>query len=151
MTSYSQMREAAKEFVRLHAAGGVLILSTERAAGDEIAQEICGDVLVGIDRFGFREFVRKVARDPLRRPGIVGVRRVVREAIAARVAHATELSYLGEVARFPGFPRALTDTLQGLRLNRRTAPGDLAVLLAGYEAELQARGFADHAAQVEAA
>src|SRR6266404_7893598 len=149
MTSYSQMREAAKEFVRLHAAGGVLILSTERAAGDEIAQEICGNVLVGIDRFGFREFVRKVARDPLRRSGIVAVRRVVREAIAARVAHATELSYLGEVARFPGFPRALTDTLEEVRLNRRAVSGDLAVLLAGYEVELRDRGFADHATRVQ--
>src|SRR3954451_15516496 len=106
MTSYSEMRRAAKEFVRRHAGEGVLILSTERAAGDEVAQEICGDMLVGIDCFGFREFVRKVARPALRRAGIVAVRRVVREAIAARVAHAAELSYLGEVSRFPGFPRA---------------------------------------------
>src|SRR5437764_9221369 len=123
MTSCSQMREAAKQFVREHAAGGVLILSMERAAGDEIAQEICGDVLMGIDRYGFREFVRKVARPALRRAGIVAVRRVVREAIAARVAHAAELSYLGEVSRFPGFPRALTDTLEQVRLNRRPVSG----------------------------
>src|ERR1700733_14014781 len=112
MTSYSEMRRAAKDFVRLHVDGGVLILSTERAAGDEIALEICGDVLLGIDRFGFREFVRKGGRPALRRDGVVAVRRVVREAIAARVAHAAELSYLDEVARFPGFPRALTDNLE---------------------------------------
>src|SRR5438309_691421 len=102
MISYSEMRRAANQFVRLHAGEGVLVLSAERAAGDDIAHEICGEVLAGIDRYGFRDFVRKVARPALRRAGIVPVPRVVREAIAARAAHAAELSYLQDVARFPG-------------------------------------------------
>src|SRR5262245_30023536 len=148
MTSYAQMREAATEFVREHAQGGVLILSNERAAGDEIAQEVCGKVLLGVDRFGFRDFVRKVSREELRRAGVVSVGRVVREAIAARVSHGAKLSELKDAAGFPGFPRALTDTLEDLRLNRWVVTGDLAALLAGYEDEMRSRGFADHASRV---
>jgi len=151
MTSYAQMREAATEFVREHAQGGVLILSNERAAGDEIGQEVCDRVLLGVDRFGFRDFVRKVSREELRRAGVVSVGRLVREAIAARVAHGTKLSELREAAGFPGFPRALTDTLEDLRLNHRTVTGDLAALLAGYEDEMRSRGFADHATRVAVA
>src|SRR5262249_13362615 len=121
MTSYSQMRAAAREFVRAYAKNGVLILSAERTAAEEIAREVCGDVLMGADPYGFRDFVRKVSRPELRRAGVVPVGRLVREAIAARVAHAAKLAYLNDVAQFPGFPRALTDTLEELRLNRRTA------------------------------
>ena len=51
---------------------------------------------------------------------------VVREAIAARVAAATPLTYLREAARFPGFPRALPDTPEEARLiiGRRGDGGD---------------------------
>src|SRR4051812_21971002 len=124
------MRDAAKEFVRRHADRGVLILATDRAPADELAQEVCADVLTGVltgvDRFGFRDFVRKLAREELRRAGVVAVGRLVREAIAARVVHATPLTNLAPVARFPGFPRALTDTFEHVQLNRREPDGDLA-------------------------
>src|SRR5262249_26316498 len=97
------------------------------------------------------EFVHKASRDELRRRGWVAVGRIVREAIAARVAAKAELTYLREVAGFPGFPRALTDTIEEVRLNRREVSGDLALLLSGYERELRERGFADHATRVEIA
>src|SRR4051794_37298248 len=123
------MRQAARDFVRLHAAGGVLILATQRDAADEIALEVCDDVLAGADRYGFRDFVHRASREELRRLGLVPVGRVVREAIAARVAADVELTYLREAAAFPGFPRALTNTLEEARLNRRAVESDLAKLL----------------------
>lgn len=156
MTSYSRMRARAAEFVRQWSArGGVVILSTDRAAADEVVHQVSGDVLLGVDRYGFREAVRKASRDHLRRAGTVPVGRVVREAVAARVAdeasRAGKLTYLNPVAGFPGFPRALAATFEDLRLNRTPASGDLALLLAAYEAEMRARGFADHADRVAAA
>jgi ATP-dependent helicase/nuclease subunit B len=145
------MRQAARDFVRLHAADGVLILATQRDAADEIALEVCDTVLAGADRYGFRDFVHRASREELRRRGLVPVGRVVREAIAARIAGAVELTYFREAAAFPGFPRALTDTLEEVRLNRRAVDGDLAKLLAAYERELRERHFADHAARVAVA
>lgn len=151
MTSYFQMRQAAREFVRRQREHGVLILATQRDAADELAFEVCDQVLAGVDRYGFRDFVHHVSREELRRHGLVPVGRIVREAIAARVAAAAELTYLRDAAGFPGFPRALTDSLEDVRLNRRVVQGDLAKLLAGYEREMKERRFADHAARVEAA
>src|SRR5215831_915048 len=104
MTSYSELRKAAGDFVRLHAARGVLIVAAQRDAADEIAQEVCPDVLMGVDRYGFRDFVHRASRDELRRRGWVPIGRIVREAIAARVADAAALTYLREVAGFSGFP-----------------------------------------------
>ena len=145
------MREAAREFARRHSGGGLLILAAQRDAADELALEVCDGVLAGVDRYGFRDFVHRASREELRRRGLAPVGRVVREAIAARVASATELTYLREAAGFPGFPRALTDTLEEVRLNRRDLQADLAALLAGYERELAGRRLADHATRVEAA
>lgn len=145
------MREAAREFVRRHAAGGVILIAGSREAADELALEVCADVLAGVERYGFRDFVHRASREALRRRGLAAVGRAVREAIAARVADGTELTWLREAAGFPGFPRALTDTIEAVRLNRRAVEGDLAALAAGYERELGERGFADHALRVELA
>lgn len=151
LTSYSQMREAARDFVRRHAEGGVLILAAQREAADELALEVCEEVLAGVDRHGFRDFVYRASREELRRRGLASVGRVVREAIAAKVASTLELTYLREAANFPGFPRALTDTLEEVRLNRRSVDGDLAALLTAYQRELAERHLADHATRVEVA
>src|ERR1022692_3365241 len=70
------------------------------------------------------------------------------------------LSYLGPVAGFPGFPRALASTFEDLRLNAvprerlrecGESGADLALLLSAYEAGVAGRGFADHATRVELA
>jgi CRISPR/Cas system-associated exonuclease Cas4 (RecB family) len=79
----------------------------------------------------------------------VPVSRVVREALAARVAAQTQLSYFAPVAAFPGFPRALAAALEELRLNKAQPPNeDLVALLSAYERELAERGLADYAARV---
>jgi len=160
MTSYHQLRARALEFIRQFASSGpVLVLAPVRAAADEVAIEACGAALIGLRRFGLRDLVAELAAPELNRRQLVPVGRFVREALAARVAHDAldELTYLRPVAAFPGFPRALTETLEELRLNAidaetlRSSGGsgpDLAHLLEAYAQELSKRRFADHAARV---
>ena len=121
----------------------------------------CGRALLDVHRFAFRELVAEFAATELFRRELVPVGRFVREALAARVtAEALKdgvLTYLEPVARFPGFPRALTQTFEELRLNAvdlnrlkgSTHSGpDLAQLLQAYMAELSGRRLADHATRV---
>ena len=104
---------------------------------------------------------RDLSGSELNRRSLAPIGRFVREALAARVTAQAlergELTYLRPVARFPGFPRALTATFEELRLNaidpaRLQSCGesgpDLARLLADYTRELAERRFADHATRV---
>jgi ATP-dependent helicase/nuclease subunit B len=161
MDRYGQLRDRASQFVSEFAASGpVLVLAAERGAADEVARLACTTALLGVRRLGFRELAPELAAAEMNRSGLVPVGRIVREALAARVAARTELTYLKPVAAFPGFPRALADTFEELRLNQikpvqlgacgQSGP-DLAKLLAGYEAELAERRFADHALRVKLA
>ncbi len=145
----------------------MLVVAKERAAADEVVRLACASgvgqacaALLGIRRLGFRELAPELAAAEIDRLGLAPVGRVIREALAARVAAHTELTYLKPVAAFPGFPRALAETLEELRLNRITpaqlaacgqSGPDLAGLLAAYEAELAGRRFADHALRVRLA
>ena len=144
--------------------GCVLVLAASREAADEIAFEACGAALIGVARAGLRQLVLELSGAELNRRELAPVGRVVREALAARVAAEAarrgELKYLMPVAGFPGFPRALAETFEELRLNGVGAAQvrgcgesgpDLALLLAAYEGELAGRGFADHASRVEMA
>jgi len=165
MDRYSHLRTRAAEFVAEWVQwGAVLVLAPVREAADEVALEACGDALVGVHRLAFRELVLELSAGELNRRALVPVGRIVREALAARVTQeavsAGRLSYLGPVAGFPGFPRALTDTFEELRLNgvspeRLRSCGesgrDLALLLANYERELSSRGFADYPTRVQVA
>jgi RecB family exonuclease len=160
--SYAHLRRQAVDFVaRFSAAGPVLVLAAVRAAADELALEACTDALMDVRRLAFREFVLELSASELNRRSLVPIGRFVREALAARVTAQAlergELTYLRPVARFPGFPRALTGTFEELRLNaidpaRLSSCGesgpDLARLLADYTRELAERRFADHATRV---
>ena len=155
--NYSELRTRAVEFVaRWSARGNVLVLAPVREAADEIALAACGEALIGVQRAGFRDLVLELSSPELNRLGLVPVGRVVREALAARVTseavRSGKLTYFGPVAGFPGFPRALADAFEDLRLNG-VAPeqADLALLLRAYDQELTLRGFADHAARVQMA
>ncbi|MGD0771683.1 MAG: PD-(D/E)XK nuclease family protein [Candidatus Solibacter sp.] len=165
MDRYSELRARAAEFVVEWVRWAeVLVLAPVREAADEVALVACGDALVGVHRLAFRELVLELSAAELNRRALVPVGRIVREALAARVTQeavsAGRLTYLGPVAGFPGFPRALADTFEELRLNAvplaqlrecGDSGADLALLLGGYRGELAARGFADHAARVELA
>src|SRR5437660_1796884 len=116
------MRARAVEFVaRWAARGAVLVLAPVREAADEVALAACGGALVGVQRAAFRELVLELSSGELNRRGLVPVGRVVREALAARVANQAarkgRLEYFGPVSGFPGFPRALAETFEELRLN----------------------------------
>ena len=162
MGRYLELRARGAEFVAEWAQwGGVVVLAPVREAADEIAFEACGEALIGVTRAALRELVLELSNGELNRRGLAPVGRVVREALAARVAVETArrggLQYLLPVAGFPGFPRALAATFEELRLNGVGAEQvrecgesgpDLALLLAAYEGELAERGFADHAARV---
>jgi ATP-dependent helicase/nuclease subunit B len=165
MDRYSHLRARAAEFVAEWVQWGtVLVLAPVREAAHEVALEACGDALVGVHRLAFRELVLELSASELNRRALVPVGRIVREALAARVTQeaigAGRLTYLGPVAGFPGFPRALAGTFEELRLN--TVPldqlrqcgesgADLAFLLGAYQDELTTRGFADHATRVDLA
>jgi RecB family exonuclease len=165
MGGYRELRARSAEFVAEWAQwGAVLVLAASREAADEIAFEACGAALIGVTRAGLRELVLELSGAELNWRELAPVGRVVREALAARVAAEAarrgELKYLMPVAGFPGFPRALAETFEELRLNGVGAEEvrgcgesgpDLALLLAAYEGELAARGFADHASRVEMA
>lgn len=165
MERYSELRERAAEFVAEWVRwGAVLVLAPVREAADEVALAACGDALVGVHRLAFRELVVELSAAELNRRALAPVGRIVREALAARVTQeavgAGGLSYLGAVAGFPGFPSALADTFEELRLNAvpldrlrecGESGADLASLLAAYQDELAARGFADHATRVDLA
>ena len=149
------------QLVREFAANGpVRVVAPERAAADEVVRLACTKALLGVRRLGFRELAPELAADEMNRLGLAPIGRIVREALAARVAARIELTYLKPVAAFPGFPRALAGTFEELRLNR-IAPAqvsacgqsgpDLANLLAAYEEELADRRFADHALRVKLA
>ncbi|HTS66764.1 MAG TPA: PD-(D/E)XK nuclease family protein [Candidatus Acidoferrales bacterium] len=131
----------------------VIAIAATREAAGEVALAACGDALVGVQRAAFRDLVLELSAAAMNRSAIVPVSRVVREALAARVAaealRAGRLTYFAPVAGFPGFPRALAETFEEVRLNRTTPEQpDLALLLRAYESELAGRGFADHAARV---
>lgn len=143
------------------AAGPVLVLAANRTAAEEVARAACGAAMLGVRVLSFRDLVMELAVPGLNRRALVPVGRFVREALAARVTAEAmgrgALEYLGPVASFPGFPRALTDTFEELRLNSMGADrlrecgrsgADLARLLEAYAAELTARRFADHALRV---
>jgi CRISPR/Cas system-associated exonuclease Cas4 (RecB family) len=144
--------------------GPVLVLAPVREAADEIALRACDRALAGVHRAALRDLVLDLSGPELNRRALAPVGRVVREALAARVTAEArrrgQLRYLDPVAAFPGFPRALADTFEELRLNRvpldrlhsgGTSGPDLALLLDAYQAELAARSLADHAARVEMA
>ena len=165
MDRYSELRARAAEFVAEWVQwGAVLVLGPVREAADEVALAACGDALIGVHRLAFRELVLELSAAELNRRALVPVGRIVREALAARVTQEAVggggLNYLGPVAGFPGFPRALAATFEELRLNAvpldqlrecGESGADLALLLGAYEDELAARGFADHATRVEMA
>jgi ATP-dependent helicase/nuclease subunit B len=161
MHRYSELRAKAVEFVSAHArTGPVLVLANVRAAAEEVARIACTTALLNVQPLAFRDLVVALAAAELNLRELVPIGRFVREALAARVTVETELTYLAPVATFPGFPRALTDTFEELRLNGITSRQlhdcgksgpDLAKLLSAYEKELDRSRFADHATRVKLA
>jgi CRISPR/Cas system-associated exonuclease Cas4 (RecB family) len=159
--TYGEMMKRGAAFLREHAgAREVLVLAPARAAADDLVRSACDEAAFGIHRFTLRDFVIAAGTEALNQRGLVPVRRIAREALAALVTARARLKYFAPVAQYPGFPRALASTLETVRLNGITAEQlralgdqgvDLALLLELYESELHDRGLADHAVRVRLA
>jgi CRISPR/Cas system-associated exonuclease Cas4 (RecB family) len=147
----ARLLAAAREFGSSQ--GEVVIVGATRAAADELAFDTAA---AGFHRFTLLQLAADLARPAMANLDLAPLSGLGIEALAARVAYAArehgELAYFGEVARLPGFARALARTLGELRLTGVSpdalagggaAGADLACLLRRYLDELDTRGLAD--------
>jgi len=160
-TNAERRLEAARAFIRRHAADGhrVLVVSATRAAADELVARVALEAggLVGVTRASLGELAVRLALPLLTRQGLLPTAALGDEALAARAVFesrtAQELSYFTPVADMPGFPRALGRTLAELRmagveaddLHGDEALDDLARLLTRAAAEGRRAGAVDYA------
>ncbi len=132
---------------------GALLLAESRGAADDLVLAAGGSQGVfGVEKRTPYNLALEIAAPAL--GGAAPLTLLGAEAIAALVAtrtrDAAQLGRLAEVARMPGFPRALARTLSDVRA-AGLAPDDLAgageadlgLLLREFEAELAAWGLAD--------
>jgi ATP-dependent helicase/nuclease subunit B len=141
----------AHDFLRRHVGKEVLIVAMERSAADHVVRK-CGGSHSGIHRYSLRQLITTLASTVLAKRGRRPITRLSTEALAAQVIDRTNLTYFLPVARTPGFPGALVETLTRTRLQRQALPaGDLSILSASYEAALEEQSLAGPVDQVEAA
>ena len=149
--------QAASAFVRQFASDHpITIVGATRGAADDFARAIAVErgATVGVSRFSLTQLAARTAVVALAAEGRTPSSGLGAEAVAARAVFTAtrghSLRYFGPVAGLPGFPRALSRTLQELRLAGITTEGvrdasparaDLADLLARFD-----ESFADVAA-----
>ena len=155
------MAEAAN-FLRSHPPGTpVTIIAASRGAADDLARLVARErpATLGVERLSLAQAAARAAAGELAAAGVVPATGLGAEAVAARatfeMVRAAGLDYLGPVAGLPGFPRALTRTLDAVRGSRLDAARlegagptgpDLVRLLAGADAALEAAGAIPRAA-----
>jgi RecB family exonuclease len=158
---------AASRWLAGHAPDAeVLILAPTWDACDEAAREdaLRAGARFGVTRLTLDRLAGLLAAPALARTRTVWANGLTLDALAARAVHRIRigggLAYYGEVARRPGFARALARTLSELRMNgvrpgelARLAHGgrDLARLLEGAAEEMEAARLADRAHVYETA
>jgi ATP-dependent helicase/nuclease subunit B len=115
--------DAARAFIEGHAPDReILIVGGSRDAADDLARQVVvrRGAGFGLHRFSLVQFAVRLALTNMARAGQAPATPLGSEALAARVVfQALEdgaLHYYAPVARFPGFPRALAQTLTELRL-----------------------------------
>jgi CRISPR/Cas system-associated exonuclease Cas4 (RecB family) len=167
-SSASELRLAeARAFVRERASrGDVMIVAATRGAADDLARSIAreGKATIGIHRLSLTQLAARLAAPLVAVEGRSPATALAAEAVAARAAFETHrehgLSYFGPVANTPGFPRALSRTLQELRLAGVEAGAlaalpfggrDLSRLLATFDAQFAAASSSDRASLLQVA
>jgi CRISPR/Cas system-associated exonuclease Cas4 (RecB family) len=138
----------------------ITIVAATRGAADDLARRVATrrGATLGVSRFSLTQLAAQVAATRLAAKGIAPSTALGVEAVSSRVAFdAVEggtLDYFGEVARTPGFPRALARTLTDVRLGGVSAAAlsgagrgghDLTELVRQAEAELTGASTADRA------
>src|SRR4030095_8514475 len=113
----------ARDAVRaLAPATRILIVGASRGAADDFARDIAASsaATFGLQRLSLTQLAARSAILPLASEGIAPSTWLGAEAVAARAVfearHHSSLEYFGPVADTPGFPRALAQTVQELRL-----------------------------------
>jgi RecB family exonuclease len=141
----------AHDFLRRHAGNEVLIVAIERSAADHVVRNYRGSH-AGIHRYSLRQLTGAMASAFLAKRGLRPITLLSAEALAAQVIDRARLTYFSPVARTPGFPGALVETMTRIRLEGQELPeGDLRVLSDAYEAALQEQALAGPVEQIEAA
>jgi ATP-dependent helicase/nuclease subunit B len=168
--------ESASASARLTAAAAFLrqfpphqpvnIVSATRGAADDLARDIARErgATIGLARFSLTQIAARIAAARLGGRGVAPATMLGAEAVAARVAFDAArqgtLRYFHRVVETPGFPRALSRTLNDLRLSGLSADrlgpsgraaADLVVLLDQAERELSEAATADRALLFETA
>jgi ATP-dependent helicase/nuclease subunit B len=150
---------ARRALLDLPPGGTAWVVGASRAAADELAARVASEKggLFGVTRVSFAELLMRLAILPLAADGCAPSGQLSEEALAARVAFEANdedaLDYFTPVADMPGFPRALSRTMEELRLAGITAdalhdaPGlsDLSTLMERAAAHRTAAGAADYA------
>ncbi|MEK6286346.1 MAG: PD-(D/E)XK nuclease family protein [Acidobacteriota bacterium] len=144
----------------------ILIVSPTREAGDEFVRNaaLSSGARFGLQRLTLDRLAASLAAPVLALRGLAPTTSLSLEALTARAIHLLvsdgALSYFAPVAKRPGFPRAVSRTLDELRMNkvdieaiRRLPRGgpDLAALAESVERELASAKLADRSAMFEAA
>lgn len=148
---YAAFYRPAHDFLLRNAGKEALIVSMERHAADHIVRKYGGSH-AGIHRYSLRQLIAAMAADRLARQGLRPLTILSAEALATQVIERVKLAYFGPVARTPGFPGALIETLTRVRLNGQDLPeGDLRVLGDAYEVALAEHSLAGPVEQLGAA
>jgi ATP-dependent helicase/nuclease subunit B len=160
-TSARERLEAAHRYLdRFGPAAEIVVMAATREAADDFCRAAAAGrgATFGLHRFTLGQFAARTAGAALAARGLSPSTPLGAEALAARAAFEVRrrapLAYLEPVAACPGFPRALSATLQELReagigrdaVAALSAPGpDLARLLEEHERQLAEGGVGDRA------
>lgn len=155
---------ATAEFLGSVAVSGKesIFVVPSHSAGEEVAHR--ASKTGGIRRLTLLQLALEWARPAMVELALGPLSRLGLEALAARIVHAEraekELGYFAPVAALPGFARALSRTIDELRMAQASASSlarcgaagaDLARLLARFEREIEALSLADAARVFELA
>lgn len=163
----AQRLDAARALLSARPRGeDILLVGASRGAVDDLARSVAAQsgATLGLHRFSVTQLAARLAAPALAGRGVAPATALGTEAVAARAVFDAErdgaLSYFAPVARTPGFPRALTRTIQELRLAGITAHRvgalplggrDLSDLLDRFDEQFGAASATDRAALFEAA
>ncbi len=142
--------EAARQWLfALGPSGRALVVGATQEAASELVRTaaLASGAAFGWQRFTLGRLAAVVASDALAARGLSPLSPLGVEAVCARVVHQLKgnLGRFEPVADQPGLPRALSRTVQELRLAGARPGGDLGRILDTYETELRQAGLADRA------
>ncbi len=146
----SSRLELAGEWLRKRGpAGRALVVGATQEAAAEVVRTAAtaAGAAFGWQRFTLGRLAAAVAAQAMSARGLSPLSPLGVEAVCARVVHQLRgrLGKLDAVAAQPGLPRALSRTIQELRLSGARPVGDLGRVLDAYEAELRQAALADRA------